>query len=487
MLLECLAAAGRWSEASAHCDSLYRLAPPKDVGSQKAIAAWKAAGLVHVGMRAREGMTKLQSEFPDAAVKVHAWLSFAAHCTEQHDALAARQAALEASEGQPPLLRADCLIEVAEWLQGSGSAADGTAAEALLAQAADLLLVGPPAPRAPRRSSMASSSPRSPRSPRDGRRASAVGFATAAEGQGAATSPGRAGAPAAMAAAAGAASGAAAAKQLPSSFLDRLIRVHTALGQVAASPAARREALVTAQQYASQLLQQALLDAGINPAGSAAADKVAAAAAASAAAMAAATAAAEVAAGQAADAAADAAAAAATSPAKAPAASKAAAKPGAVAGKAAPVAAAAAPAAAVAAAAPRPASPAVQARGELPGHLQEWAGWTLDAPTLARLRASGSGVAMTPQNLGSPERLLASLRLLVEALQAQQLVLQCLPLCHLMRLVALVALGSEVRRGGSMRYQGVKGGCASEVPWSTPELTSLTRGRLAVERLRLLI
>ncbi len=48
LLLDCLACAGKWRQALAHCETVQRLLPKAGL---KEVAAWRAAALAHIGHR----------------------------------------------------------------------------------------------------------------------------------------------------------------------------------------------------------------------------------------------------------------------------------------------------------------------------------------------------------------------------------------------------------------------------------------------------
>jgi len=77
LLLECLAAAGRWSDAWRHVEALHRSLPlskqkgPAAAAALEGLANWRATCLVHASSgRAMEDMTRLLAELSTPQAKV---------------------------------------------------------------------------------------------------------------------------------------------------------------------------------------------------------------------------------------------------------------------------------------------------------------------------------------------------------------------------------------------------------------------------------
>eukprot|EP00775_Hariotina_reticulata_P008282 gene8282-8469_t len=150
LLLRCLAAAGQWTAARQHAETLQRCLPLKTSGPFAAaaatVAAWRAVCLAHAPTgRAAEDMNRLVAELATPTAKASVWLAFAQACSNYQDQLAGRKAALASLEGHS-LEQVEYHIEAAEWLAESGCDADGlpspetlllTAAAAILRTAVD--------------------------------------------------------------------------------------------------------------------------------------------------------------------------------------------------------------------------------------------------------------------------------------------------------------------------------------------------------------
>lgn len=67
LLMDCLAAAGRWDDLTAAADGLRALLPVTELAP---VVAWKAVALAHGQHRVLEGMNRLQADFNAPDIKV---------------------------------------------------------------------------------------------------------------------------------------------------------------------------------------------------------------------------------------------------------------------------------------------------------------------------------------------------------------------------------------------------------------------------------